>query len=292
MKRTLLLILGIAAAVIVTMGLFQVKETEYAVRFQLGKIVKTDYQPGLHIKWPFINNVRKFDNRILTLDMPPEQMNTSEQKYVDVDYFVKWRITDVTDFYLTTRGDETFARSRLAQILRDQLRAEFSSKTLQQVVSEERAEIMERLTNKADTEVAELGMDIVDVRIKRIELTDAVTSSVFERMETERKEEANKHRSQGQEEKEKIEASADRERQIILANARRDSEKVRGEGDAESADIYAQAYEQDAEFYAFYRSLQAYEKSFSNDQDILVLDPGSEFFDYFKADQGTGQAQP
>jgi len=291
MTKTPVIIVLLLAAVALLLSLFTVSETEFAIKYQLGRIIRTDYDPGLHMKLPFVNNVRKFDKRILTLDMPPEQMNTSEQKYVDVDYFVKFRITDVADFYVTTQGDEAVARSRLAQILRNELRAEFSTRTLAEVVSTERAVIMQRLTEAAAAEVSNLGMNIVDVRIKRIELTDTVTSSVFDRMQAERKEEANKHRSEGREQEEIIRSDADRQRQVILADAQREAEKIRGEGDAVAAATYAQAYEQDSEFYSFYRSLQAYETAFSGDHDVMVLDPGSEFFNYFKDAQSGGAGQ-
>lgn len=286
MNKTPVIIVTVLAAVALLLSLFTVSETEYAIKFQLGRILRSDYQPGLHIKLPFVNNVRKFDRRILTLDMPPEPMNTSEQKYVDVDYFVKWRITDVEKFYITTLGDQVVARNRLAQILRNELRAEFASRTLAEVVSTERAVIMRRLTEAADEEVKNLGMDIIDVRIKRIELAATVTSSVFDRMQAERKEEANKHRSEGHEQEEIIRSDADRQRQVILADAQRDAEKIRGEGDARAAQTYARAYQEDPEFYAFHRSLQAYETAFSGNHDVMVLDPGSEFFNYFKSANG------
>ncbi len=291
MTKTPVIIVLLLAAVALLLSLFTVSETEYAIKFQLGRILRADYEPGLHMKLPFVNNVRKFDRRILTLDMPPEQMNTSEQKYVDVDYFVKFRINDVTNFYITTQGDEAIARNRVAQILRNELRAEFSTKTLKEVVSTERAAIMQRLTQAAAKEVANLGMNIIDVRIKRIELTDTVTSSVFTRMQAERKEEANKHRSEGHEQEEIIRSDADRQRQVILADAQRDAEKIRGEGDARAAETYAKAYEQDSEFYSFHRSLQAYETAFSGDHDVMVLDPGSQFFNYFKDADVSGSGQ-
>ena len=291
MNKSPIIVVLFLAAIGLLMSLFTVSETEYAIKFQLGRILRVDYEPGLHMKLPFVNNVRKFDRRILTLDMPPEQMNTSEQKYVDVDYFVKFRINDVTNFYVTTQGDEAVARSRVAQILRNELRAEFSTKTLKEVVSTERAAIMKRLTEAAAREVSNLGMNIIDVRIKRIELTDTVTSSVFDRMQAERKEEANKHRSEGHEQEEIIRSDADRQRQVILADAQRDAEKIRGEGDARAAATYAAAYEQDSEFYSFHRSLQAYETAFSGDHDVMVLDPGSEFFNYFKNAESGGAGQ-
>lgn len=286
MKKVILIVIVIITGILIVGGLFTVKETETAIKFQLGRITQSGYEPGLHFKTPFINNVRKFDKRILTLDMPPEQMNTSEQKYVDVDYFVKWRIIDVEKYYLATKGNESVARSRLAQSLRDELRAAFSSRTLQQVVSEERAEIMEHLTITAGDKMEDLGMQIIDVRIKQIELMDSVVHSVFERMETQRKEVANKHRSQGREQEEIIRSQADRNRKVLLAEAQRDADKVRGEGDAKSAEIYASAYNRDQEFYAFYRSLAAYEKSFSGNGDTMVLSPDSDYFEYFKAPQG------
>lgn len=285
MKKIILIVILVITVVLILGGLFTVKETETAIKFQLGRITQSGFEPGLHFKTPFINNVRKFDKRILTLDMPPEQMNTSEQKYVDVDYFVKWRIIDVEKYYLATKGNESVARSRLAQSLRDELRAAFSSRTLQQVVSEERAQIMEHLTITAGEKMEDLGMEVIDVRIKQIELMASVVHSVFERMETQRKEVANKHRSQGREQEEIIRSEADRNRKVLLAEAQRDADKVRGEGDAKSAEIYAEAYNKDKEFYAFYRSLAAYEKSFSGN-DTMVLSPDSEYFEYFKAPTG------
>jgi len=282
MSRALLGIIGGIVLFIGAFSIFVVQETEYAVKFQLGEIVKTDYEPGLHFKTPFINNVRKFDRRILFLDMPVEQMNTKEQKYVDVDYFVNWQITDVTAFYTSTQGNEGIARRRLAQIIRDGLREQFARLTLQEVVAEKRADLMENLTTAADSRVQDLGIRIVDVRIKRIELTDRVTDSVFARMETQRTEFANELRSLGREEAERIQSDADRQVSVLLAEAQRDADTLRGEGDAGAAEIYANAYEQDAEFYAFLRSLEAYRKAFNGQRDTLVLDPNSPFFEYLK----------
>jgi len=282
MSRALLGIIGGIVLFIGAFSIFVVQETEYAVKFQLGEIVKTDYEPGLHFKTPFINNVRKFDRRILFLDMPVEQMNTKEQKYVDVDYFVNWQITDVTAFYTSTQGNEGIARRRLAQIIRDGLREQFARLTLQDVVAEKRADLMENLTTAADSRVQDLGIRIVDVRIKRIELTDRVTDSVFARMETQRTEFANELRSLGREEAERIQSDADRQVSVLLAEAQRDADTLRGEGDAGAAEIYANAYEQDAEFYAFLRSLEAYRKAFNGQRDTLVLDPNSPFFEYLK----------
>ncbi|GAB4193615.1 MAG: protease modulator HflC [Wenzhouxiangellaceae bacterium] len=284
MNRTILLILFLLALITGLFSVFVVKETEYAIKFRLGEIVTTDYAPGLHFKVPFVNNIRKFDNRILFLDMPVEQMNTREQKYVDVDYFVNWQIIDVAAFYTSTRGgDEDFARSRLAQIIRDGLREQFAKLTLKEVVAEKRAELMDTLTKAADERVSDLGIRIIDVRIKRIELTERVTGSVFARMETQRTEFANELRSLGREESERIRSDADRQVRVLLAEAQRDAETLRGEGDARAADIYAQAYQKDSEFYDFTRSLEAYRKSFNGNSDTLVLDSDAEFFEYFKA---------
>ena len=273
------------AAIIVIIGLFSVfivKETEYAMKFRLGEIVETEYEPGLHLKVPFINNIRKFDRRILFLDMPVEQMNTKEQKYVDVDYFVNWQITDIAAFYTATQGDERFARSRLAQIIRDGLREQFARLTLQEVVAEKRADLMENLTSAADARVSDLGIRIIDVRIKRIELTDRVTDSVFARMETQRTEFANELRSLGREQAERIKSDADRQVRVLLAEAQRDADTLRGEGDARAAQIYAGAYEKDSEFYSFLRSLEAYRNAFHGQSDTLVLDPEAPFFEYMK----------
>ncbi|MCG8465729.1 MAG: protease modulator HflC [Xanthomonadales bacterium] len=282
MSRALLGILGGIVLFIGAFSIFVVQETEYAVKFRLGEIVATDYEPGLHFKLPFVNNVRKFDRRILFLDMPVEQMNTKEQKYVDVDYFVNWQITDVTAFYTSTQGNEGIARRRLAQIIRDGLREQFARLTLQEVVAEKRADLMENLTTAADTRVQDLGIRIVDVRIKRIELTDRVTDSVFARMETQRTEFANELRSLGREEAERIQSDADRQVSVLLAEAQRDADTLRGEGDARAAEIYAGAYERDAEFYSFLRSLEAYRTSFNGQRDTLVLDPDAPFFEYLK----------
>jgi len=286
-NRTSLMILLVVAVALLFGSVFVVDQRQYALKFQLGKIIRTDYEPGLYFKIPFVNNVRKFDKRILTLDQQPEQMNTKEQKYVDVDYFVKWRIIDVANFYTATQGNESLAVSRLVKIFSDGIRDEFAQRTLREVVSEQRAEIMDDLTATAGLRVADLGIEIIDVRIKQISLTDRVTDSVFNRMATQRTEFANELRSLGRERSELIRSNADRQVRVLMAEAQRDAEQVRGEGDARSANIYASAYNQDREFYSFNRSLEAYRKAFGNNQDIMVLDPGSEFFDYFNTDSGS-----
>lgn len=283
MNRTVLLILIAVVAVLGVSSLFIVTETEYAIKFQLGKIVRSDYEPGLHVKLPFVNNVRKFERRILTLDTAPEQMITSEQKFVAVDSFVKWRIVDVEHFYTSTQGNERIAMSRLDSIVKDRIRNQIASRTLPEVISEQRVTTMLDIARSANLSTAEFGIEVVDVRIKAIELPDDVRESVFRRMAADRQKEANLYRFEGRESAERIRADADRQVQILLAEAQRDGQTLRGDGDARSTEIYAQAYSQDEEFFAFYRSLQAYENAFSSSQDVMILDPSSSFFDYFSS---------
>lgn len=266
-------------------SVFIVREWERALLFQLGEIVQSDFEPGLHFKWPILNKVRKFDARILTQDVEPERFLTAEKKNVIVDSFVKWRIADVTRFYTAVGGDEAQARLRLEQIIKDGMRGEFSKRTINEVVSGERGQVMKVLTGNASQQARELGIDVVDVRIKRIDLPPDVNSAVFRRMEAERTRVAKDFRSRGFEASERIRADADRQREVMLAEAYRDAERVRGEGDARAAEIYAGAYEKDPEFYALYRSLSAYRESFGTD-DLLVIEPDSEFFKYFKGAQG------
>jgi membrane protease subunit HflC len=284
MMRPVILIAVVILGVLGVSSLFIVTETEYAIKFQLGRIVKTDYQPGIHVKLPFVNNVRKFDNRLLTLDTNPEDMITSEQKFVAVDSFVKWRITDVARFYTSTQGNERVALSRLDSIVKDRIRNQIASRTLKEVISEQRVTTMQDITKTANEAAAEFGISVDDVRIKAIELPDDVRESVFRRMAADRQKEASLLRFSGRESAERIRAEADREVQVILAEAERDGQTLRGEGDARSTDIYAQAYGQDEEFYAFYRSLQAYGNAFGGSGDVMVIDPSSKFFDYFGTD--------
>jgi membrane protease subunit HflC len=243
-----------------------------------------DYQPGLHLKLPFVNNVRKFDRRILTLDTSPEPMLTSEAKFVNVDSFVKWRIVDVTRFYTSTQGNEMQALSRLSSIIEDRIRAQIASRTLAEVVSEQRVSTMLDIAQAANAAAAEFGIEVVDVRIKSIELPEDVRESVFRRMAADRQKEANLYRFEGREEAERIRSDADRQVQVILAEAEREGQRTRGVGDARATEIYANAYGADEDFYAFYRSLQAYGNAFGGQQDVLVLDPKSEFFKYFGQD--------
>jgi len=284
MKKPILAILIILLGVLGAAGIFTVTETEYAIRFQLGKIVKVDYQPGLHVKWPFVNNIRKFDKRILTLDTSPELMLTSEQKYVNVDSFVKWRILDVARFYTSTQGNEAIALNRLHGIVSDRIRNQIAARTLVEVVSEQRVTTMKAVAEAANNAAEEFGIQVVDVRIKSIELPDDVRESVFRRMAADRQKAANLYRFEGREAAERIRSDADRQVQVILAEAEREGQKVRGEGDAIATATYAGAYGQDEEFYQFYRSLEAYRSAFAGHQDTLVIDPGSEFFDYFGQD--------
>jgi membrane protease subunit HflC len=279
--RILIPVIAILALIIGLNSIFVVKETEFAIKFRLGEVVRADYEPGLHLKMPFINNVRKFEKRMITLDMRPEQMNTAEQKFVEVDYYVKWRITNPRDYYVATQGDMLFTRARLSQLIRNDLRDEFAQRTLSEVVSEQRREMMEQLVVRTDLRVRDFGIDVIDVRIKKIELTDEVLTSVFERMETQRTEFANELRSLGRERSERIRADADRQVRVLLADAERDAQRLRGEGDAQAIQIYANAFERDREFYSFWRSLEAYDRSFGTENDIMLMDTRSEFFRYF-----------
>jgi membrane protease subunit HflC len=281
MKR-IIIVVAVLGLILLTSSLYTVNETQVAIKLRLGEIVAVEDSPGLKFKTPFVNNVVSFDKRIQTLDSASESFLTVEKKNVIVDSFVKWRIVDTEKFYISTGGAMSSANLRLAQNNQDALRTEFSKRTIIEVVSEEREAIMASVKSKLK-KIAEdeFGIEVVDVRIKRIELAQEVRNSVYSRMETERKSIANKFRSEGAEEAEKIQAFADKERTIILADAYRDSEKIRGNGDAISASNYAEAYSQDVDFYSFYRSLESYKKSFSQQGDILILNPESEFFRYF-----------
>lgn len=289
MNRALIAIIIAALLFVGLNSVFTVSETEYAIKFQLGRVVKADYAPGLHIKAPFINNVRKFDRRILTLDTQPEHMITSEQKFVNVDSFIKWRITDVAQFYISTQGNERNALNRLDSIIKDRIRNQIASRTLAEVVSEQRVTTMQDIQQRANEAAQEFGIEIVDVRIKAVELPEDVRESVYRRMSADRQKEANRYRFEGREEAERIRADADRQVQVILAEAEREGQTLRGEGDAIATKTYAAAYGQDEEFYAFYRSLQAYGNSFGGSQDVLVIDPSSSFFDYFGSERARSQ---
>ncbi|MFA9949812.1 protease modulator HflC [Rhodocyclaceae bacterium Wk13] len=273
----LVVVLVVAASMI-----FTVDQRQYAIVFQLGEVKKVIADPGLYFKWPLIQNVRFFDKRILTLDSPePERFITSEKKNVLVDSFVKWKIVDPKLYYVSV-GDEAGARTRLSQTVNAGLREEFGKRTVHEVVSGERDKIMEEMRDKADLDARKIGVQIIDVRLKRVDLPTEVSESVYSRMEAERKRVANELRSEGAAEAEKIRADADRQREVIVAEAYRDAQKVKGEGDAKAAAIYAQAFSQSPEFYAFYRSMEAYRGSFGNKSDVIVVEPNSEFFKYMK----------
>ena len=278
----------VAAVILLGMGalsIFTVDMREKALKLQFGEIKRSDYVPGLHFKW-FWQSVLKFDARIQTLDSDPQLYLTSEKKQVIVDSFVKWKVQDVEQYYTSTGGNPLIANQRLSVVVVKALRDEFGKRTVRQVVSGERAEIMETMLESASDQSNELGIDIVDVRIKRVDLPQEVSESVFERMKIERKQVAQKFRSEGQELKITIEAEADREVRVILAEAERDAQKIRGNGDAVATDTYASAYGQDGEFYSLYRSLDAYRNTFSNRADVLLLEPNTQFFRYFKDSGG------
>ena len=327
-----LLVAGTALALLLgSMSVFTVGQSQKAIKFRLGEIVETDFKPGLHFQVPFLNNVKKFDGRLLTLDSTPALFMTKEKKNVNVDYFAKWRIKDVSKFYTSVSGDVAQANLQLDRVVQSALRSEFSARTINSVVSEDRAEIRANVIEAANQMVGEraadgksdkgtsnkgldtedepangtgtdnpptnvkaeegkpgkvgnkgLGIEIVDIRIIRIDLPKEVSASVFRRMESERAGAAWTFRARGAEMAERRRAEADREREVILGNAYRDAEILRGEGDATAAEIYAQAYGKDKDFFAFHRSLAAYRQAFKNESDTIVLEPNSEFFQYFK----------
>ncbi len=285
-SRTQILIpAGLSLLVLGYMSVFYVKEHEKAILFRLGEMVESDYKPGLHFKAPIINNVSTFDARGLTLDAKSERFLTSEKKNVIVDSFAKWRIGDVGLFYTTVGGDEFQANLRLDQIMKDAMRSEFGVRTIKQLISEDRSELRETLLAKLSPTAEKFGIELIDIRIKRIDLPQEVSSSVFQRMRAERERVAREFRSQGAESAEQISAEADKQKQVIVANAQRDAENIRGRGDAQSAEIYAKSFGKNPEFYAFYRSLQAYQTSFEKTQDTLVLKPNSDFFKYFSSEK-------
>lgn len=282
MNRLIPIIIALFLVVIIAdSSLFVVKETERAVKLRFGRLVETDVQPGLHIKMPLADDVRKFDSRVLTLDAMPESFLTVQKKRLIVDSFVKWRIADVDTYYRSTGGNESQAMNRLAKRVNDGLRNQFGSRTLNEVVSGERDALMKDIKDQLNARVHDtLGIEVVDVRVKRIDLPSEVSGAVFHRMQAEREKEARELRSRGLEEADKIRSSAERERTILEATALSEAERLRGEGDAEAAATYAGAYSKDPEFYAFVRSLNAYRASFSNKGDIMLVDPQSDFFKY------------
>ena len=285
MKNIIVIAIALIVFIFAT-ATYTVDERETAIKFRFKEIVETDIKPGLHFKLPFVNTVEKFSTLILTLDAQPDRFLTGEKKYVQVDFFVKWRIADVSAFYRATRGDLNRAQNRLESIMKDGLRNEFSTRTIKEAITGERGEIMTALREKATEAAKSLGIEIVDTRVSKIDFPESVSESVFERMRSERERVAQDFRSRGKAEGEKIRAIADRQATIIEANAYRDAEKIRGNGDAKSAEIYANAYQKNPEFYAFYRSLNAYKKSLGDGGDIMVIEPDADFFKYFKGKGG------
>ena len=274
----------VTALVVLGATIFTVDQRQHAIVFQLGEVRKVIEEPGLYFKWPLIQNVRYFDKRILTLDAAePERFITSEKTNVLVDSFTKWRIVDPKLYYVSVAGDESRAKTRLSQTVNAGLREEFGKRTVHDVVSGERDQLMELMREKADLDARKIGVQIVDVRVKRVELPSDVSESVYRRMDAERKRVANELRSQGAAEAEKIRADADKQKEVIVAEAYRDAQKTKGEGDAKAASTYAQAFQKSPEFYAFYRSLEAYRNSFNGKSDVIVVEPSSDFFKYMKS---------
>ncbi len=270
----------VLVAIGLLMTVFTVDERELAIKFRFGEIVKSDYEPGLHFKIPVVNNMAFYPKRILTITNPQELFLTFEKKNLFVDFFVKWRISDVAEYYRASNGEELLAAQRLIEIVKDGIRAEFAKRTVPQVVAAERRELMDEMLEKARRNSLKLGIEIIDVLVKRIEFSEEVSESVFNRMRQERARTASELRAEGAEAAEKIRATADRERTVLLAEAYRDAEIIRGEGDAIAAETYAKAYQKNEEFYAFYRSMKAYRTSLGNESDLFVLGPKSEFFRY------------
>jgi len=284
-----LLIGLLVVLVVLSASMFTVDQRQNALVFQLGEVVSVKTKPGLYFKLPMVQNVRFFDTRILTLDSAdPERFITSEKKNVLVDSFIKWRVIDARQFYVSVGGDETRAQIRLNQTVNDGLRAEFGKRTINEVVSGRREEIMNIIRTKADSDARKIGVQVVDVRIKRVDLPETVSENVYRRMEAERKQVANELRSTGAAEAEKIKADADKQKDVIVAEAYRDAQRVKGEGDAKASAVYAGAYGKNAEFYAFYRSMQAYRESFKSKSDVMVLDPSADFFKYMKNPRAAG----
>ena len=285
MKRTsaAAIVAAVVVLLILAMSAYTIDQRRAAVKFQLGEVIAVQTEPGLYFLVPLLQNVRLFDTRIQTLESrDPERFLTNENRNVLVDSFVKWRVVDVRQYYISVRGDPLGAESRIAQTVNDALRAEFAKRTVHDVVSGERDKIMSTVAEKVDQDVRRIGVAIVDVRLKRVDFVPEISSDVFRRMESERKRAANEERAKGQAEGERIKAEADRQKQVIVAEAYRDAQKIRGEGDAQASRIYAEAFQRNPEFYSFYRSMEAYRQSLRSKGDVMVLDPSSDFFKYLK----------
>ena len=281
-KSTFVLVLLALIGVLLYAATFTVSEKEYAIRIAVGKFDKSDFEPGLHLMIPIYHEVNKYEKRILSYDAPKQRYLTKDNEPLDVDYYVKWKIVDVETYYKKMSGSESFAEQRFDSIINRGLLDAFGKRTMWELISDERADVMNDITQKADEQIREFGVQIVDVRVKRIEMPDNIRNEIYNRMITERKKEAEKFRAEGVGTATRIKAEAEKESQILLAKAYEEAQKIRGAGDAEAARIYAEAYNKDAEFFSFYRSLEAYRESFETNDQVLVLEPDSEFFKYFK----------
>jgi membrane protease subunit HflC len=292
MKRATIAVFvaALVALAVLAMSMYTVDQRKAAIKFQLGEVIEVDTSPGLYFLVPFVQNVRLYDTRIQTMEArDPERFLTSENRNVLVDSFVKWKVDDVKQYYVSVHGDPVQAEARIAQTVNDALRAEFARHTVHDVVSGERDKIMAVVTRRVEEDLRRIGVDIVDVRLKRVDFVPEISADVYRRMESERKRVANELRATGQAEGEKIKADADRQRQVIVAEAYRDAQRVKGEGDAQASRIYADAFGKNPEFFSFYRSLDAYRQSLRNKSDVMVLDPSSDFFKYFR---NPGRAKP
>lgn len=281
---TSILVLCLAALMFLLTSAYTVDQAEFVVVKRLGKIIDAKKSPGLYFRVPFIDELKRFDNRIVTLDWEePAKFNTSENKYMLVDSFVKWRIVDPAKYYVSIKeGGESAAENRLSNVINAGLRLEFGKRTVRDVIAGERNAVMDNLRKNADLDARQMGIEVVDVRLKRVDYSEDISKSVFDRMISERKRIANQLRAEGFAESEKIRADADKQSQVILAEAFKEAEKIKGEGDASAASIYNEAYGKNPEFYAFYRSTEAYKQSFKNKGDVMVLDPNSDFFKYMR----------
>ena len=291
LANPLVLIAAALFVLLISSSLFTVKEAEKAMKTRLGRIIESEYEPGLHVKLPLIETIHKFDKRILSLDVKPELVLTKEKKNVIVDFFVKWRIADVSKYFRNLSGLESRAASRLTQLGNTSVRSAFKQRTVQEVVSSARSTMMSEIRTALDDKAGSLGIEIVDVRIKKVELPEDVLESVYRRMEKDRDKIAREIRSEGKESAQRIRAAADRVREETLARAYSQAEQTRGTGDGTSARVYAEAYSKDPEFYSLYRSLSAYRQAFSGSNNVLVLRPDSEFFKYFNGPAGAGGKQ-
>ena len=279
--------LVVAALLVLSQSIYTVDQRQYAIKFQLGEFIDANTEAGLYFKVPLLQNIKFYDRRILLLDAPrPDRITTSEKTPLNVDFIAYWRIIDVRKYYQSVTGDEELARQRLAQSIRFNLAQEINKRTIHESISTDRDRIMSTTRQRADADAKQIGVEIVDVRLRRVELPEEVLPQVYQRMESERKRVANELRSQGAAESEKIRADADRQREVILADAYREAQKTKGDGDAKASTIYAAAYGQNPEFYAFYRSLETYKATFKNKSDVMVLDPSSEFFQYLRQSAG------